>query len=342
METNDGAYVGLLTYNTRSIVLENIEGLLASGLPPHALVVWDNASTDGTDKEISDRFPSIRYIQSKENLGYSGGMNGVVAALDAPYVVLMTADCFATHLSINQLIESLASKPEAAICGGRLIDGRTGLVQSEGKTLTFPLGIGLPIKGDEPADTPAGPPVEVPYVDGAFLGLNVEVFHSLGGFDEQYFAYHEEADLCWRARLQGYRVICDPSASATHLTHASWGPFTERRWQLMERNRIFTNLKNMNCYHATVAILTEIAYGIGLEFLTPILGPRGYTQAYARALIDVWTHLRAIRAKRAAVQKTRLRSDADVLKLHPRIGPRALFKLLNLQRRLFYVRKRDA
>ncbi len=330
------ATVGILTYNTAEMVVRNVESLLNSGIPPEVLVVWDNASTDGTASALASKFPDVRSHESRENLGYAGGMNRLVEVLEGPRVILLTADCYTTRADIERLLKTLAAAEGAALCGARLLDARTGRVQSEGATLTYPLGISLPLHAFESSDAPRGPPSDVPYVGGAFLAIDTAAFRALGGFDERFIAYHEEADLCWRARLAGYRVVCDPRASAVHETYGSWGPFTPRRWRLTERNRILTNLKNLDGPHLGVALLAEVAYAAVLHAASMGIAPKGYLRAYGRALLDLLSRDYAIGEARRRVQGSRRLPDREVLKDHKRLGPRALYRDLNRIRKRFY------
>ncbi|MFQ5909275.1 MAG: glycosyltransferase family 2 protein [Thermoplasmata archaeon] len=332
----DEAHIGLLTYNTRDLVLENLESLIESGVSPEALLVWDNASSDGTAEALAARFPAVRSQVSERNLGYAEGMNRIVEALGGDHVILLTADCFTTQGAIERLRAVLVSDSTIAICGGRLISARTGRIESEGGTISFPLGIAIARNKHQEADLLVTGPTDVAYVDGAFLALNRGAFSQIGGFDSHFFAYHEEVDLCWRARQKGYRVVCDPAAQATHRTYGSFGSLPSQRWRLAERNRIGSNVKNLNPLNLAVAALAEVGYAVVVFLLVPALGPKGYARAYGRALMDVARGRLHLRKARRAVQDARRVSDDTVLASHTRLGPKALFAELNVQRELFY------
>ncbi|MFQ5909217.1 MAG: glycosyltransferase, partial [Thermoplasmata archaeon] len=261
-------------------------------------------------------------------------------SLDADYVVLLTADCFTTKGAIERLLGILESDSTVAICGGRIISARTGRIESEGGTISFPLGIAIARNKHREADLPASQPADVGYVDGALIALNREAFKEIGGFDSNYFAYHEEVDLCWRARQMGFRVVCEPAATALHRTYGSFGKFPVRRWKLAERNRVGSNVKNLERLNLVVALVAEVGYAAAVFLLAPILGPQGYATAYGGALMDVAMGRLHLRETRRAVQDVRRVADDMVLASHARLGPSALLSELNVQRELFYSGER--
>ncbi len=226
--------VGILNSNTRELLLENIGRSLASGIPVRNLVVLDNNSTDGSAGAVKDQYPGVRLVVSPGNLGYAGEMNKIVDLSETELVVLVTG-------RLLHLVAGVGSQTDVAVVGCRAIDNRTGSIQSEGADVTYPLRVPISRNWQKSKDTraPRGF-VDCAYVQGAAMLVDVRKFREIGCFDESYFAYHEEVDLCWRARLRGYRVVATGSAIALHFTFGSFGRFPEFRWLLSERNRIAT------------------------------------------------------------------------------------------------------
>ncbi len=329
--------VGILNYNTRGLVLENLRRCIESDIPADRILVLDNRSSDGSAEAVARSFPEVRTVQSDRNLGYAGGMNRIVDLIDVPVVALVTADCYISRGAIDELVRAIRSGPDIAIAGCRTIDLRTGRIQSEGADVTYPLGIPLSRHWQENGSTPAlrGPEV-VAYVAGSALLVDVKRFRELGGFDDAYFAYHEEVDLCWRARLLGYRVVCVGSARVDHITFGSFGDRPEARWALVERNRIATNIKNLSVFHLAVAFAYEVLYLGAVTVGSSFLGVPSYRTAYWRGLASLPRLLPRLWRERRKIQRSRRRSDAEVLAIHPRRG---LFALADpLRRRLLLLR----
>jgi GT2 family glycosyltransferase len=313
--------VGILNYNTRELLLENIGQSLASGIPAERLVVLDNNSTDGSAEAVRERYPRVRLVVSPGNLGYAGGMNKIVELSGTDLVVLVTADCFVTMNTVQRLVSSVGDRNDIAVVGCRIIDNRTGNIQSEGAAVTYPVGLPLAHNWGKGRDTPAAPGLlECAYVQGAAMLIDVRKFTEIGSFDESYFAYYEEVDLCWRARLRGYRVVALGSAIALHSTYGSFGKFPETRWLLFERNRVATNFKNLDLSNLLVFLLYEALYFIALTVGSSLYRLPAYRGAYYRGLVSLFAMRSSVLRERRRVQRTRKRPDWEVLTLHPKIG----------------------
>lgn len=322
--------IGILNFNTRDHLVENLDGCLRSGVPSDSLLVLDNCSSDGSIQAVNQRHPQVRTLRSDRNVGYAGGMNKIVEALDANWVVLVTADCYITLETINGFLMAMESVANVAVAGCRIIDRRTGRIQSEGGDITYPLGIPLSRSWQEASDpSDPGHLSEVTYIDGAVMAVDRSKFQELGGFDESYFAYQEDVDLCWRARMRGYRVLCTGSAWASHVTSASFGQYTALRWLLSERNRIANNIKNLESPHLVLALLYELLYFGAITVGAVAFRTPGYQRAYYRGLASLLRGLKNVLAERRTVQHARTRRDRDVLAHHPKMGLIQLAKALS-------------
>jgi len=322
--------IGILNYNTRDILLENLDGCLCNGIPADSLLVLDNCSNDGSLEAVNERYPQVRTLRPDRNLGYAGGMNRIVDALDVKWVVLVTADCFITLETVDGFRRAMESAASVAVAGCRIIDRRTGRIQSEGGDITYPLGVPLSRRWQEAPDRRGpGDLSDVTYIDGAVLAVDRSKFLELGGFDESYFAYQEDVDLCWRARLRGYRVVCLGSASASHATSASFRRHTSLRWSLSERNRIANNLKNLELHHLFFALGYEALYFGAITVGAAAFRTPGYLRAYYRGLASLLRSLRNVLAVRTKVQGARTRPDREVLAHHPKMGLVNLAKALS-------------
>jgi GT2 family glycosyltransferase len=328
-------HIGILSYETRDVVLENVANLIRSGIEPEEIAVLDNASLDGTVDALRARFPRVATLQSPTNRGYAGGMNRLVESLTGSHLVLLTADCFTDRESVARVLTALVKTKSLAACGGMIVDGRTGRVQSVGGTIAYPLGMAMHYFQHRRVESAHAGLVEVAYIDGAFFGVNRELFRSLGGFDESYFAYHEEVDFCWRARLHGYSIASLDSARANHRTYASFRD-PQVRWRLSERNRIRTNVKNLEPVNLAASIAMEAAYGPAVVLGSLIFGVSGGAKSYVSAVSDVWKTREGLRMSRRTTQSGRLVPDSEVLRLHERRGLIAVLRHLNRQRRYFY------
>ncbi len=184
-------------------------------------VVWvvDNGSSDESAEHIARACPNVHLIRNSTNLGFAGGNNvGISQALavgEAP-ILLLNNDAFIEETDVIRLLTTLHADEHIGFVGPLLYDAATPdrLLSAGGKS---PLRHHSHIY-DLPVD---GPVRTVVYVPGTVILGKAQVFGGVGLLDENYFFSTEVADLCVRARRQGYLSLIDARARATHALHRS-------------------------------------------------------------------------------------------------------------------------
>lgn len=196
---------------------------------PLAVFVVDNASTDGTAKMVRDRFPWADLEASAENLGFGRANNHAFARTGAPYVLVLNPDTRITADAVRGMRDTLAADPAIGILSPRVVDdqGRDDPNTRRGfPTLwgTFCAVTGLArvlhgrasqrytmgwVRPDQVADVEA--------VSGAAMFCRAEALRATHGFDERFFMYGEDIDLCLRTRAFGWRVLYWPLVTIVHL-----------------------------------------------------------------------------------------------------------------------------
>lgn len=195
-------------------------------------VVVDNASTDGSAAHVFEFAPRVRLVRNAVNVGFGRAVNQAVSASAAPLLLLLNPDCRLTSGAVSALRGVLGAEPTCAVAGPRILDpdgavqgsargdpdiltglfGRTGRLRA---LLPF-----LPVARRnvvvEDAIRSGQRSVVVDWVSGACMLVRRDAFLAAGGFDERYFLYWEDADLCRRLRANGYDVRYVPGAVAVH------------------------------------------------------------------------------------------------------------------------------
>ena len=237
----------IISFNTRDMTIKAIETLLANtdGVSLR-IIVWDNASHDGSASAVAERFPDIEVIAHDENLGFPLANNLVAQRADSEWLLLLNSDT-ETHLgAVEKLLDFARQHPEAGIVGGRTLFGdgtlnatscfnrstlwslfcqATGLARVfSGSVLFNSEGI-----GGWRRDTVR----EVDVVTGCLLLIRTELWNRLGGFNDAYFMYGDDVDLCLRARKLGYRPMMTPDATIVHHGGASAVTRGEKLIQLL-------------------------------------------------------------------------------------------------------------
>jgi N-acetylglucosaminyl-diphospho-decaprenol L-rhamnosyltransferase len=225
----------IVSYNSRDITLDCLASVYAHPPEiPFELILLDNASSDGSAEAIASAYPQVTLIARSENTGFAMGNN--IAALRARgrRILLLNPDTLVFSRSLNALWDFAERCPFRGIWGGRTLFGDLSLNPSScwaqmslwslfcsasGLTWLFPRsGLFNPEAfGDWPRDTER----EVDMVTGCFLMIDRSLWEQLGGFDQTFFMYAEEADLCIRARATGARPAVTPEAEIVHLGGAS-------------------------------------------------------------------------------------------------------------------------
>jgi N-acetylglucosaminyl-diphospho-decaprenol L-rhamnosyltransferase len=218
--------VVIVSYECREPLLAALAAL--GGGREAALAVWvvDNASSDGTVAVVRARYPAVRVIANDRNLGFSVACNQGWHAGRAPLALFLNPDAEAAPAAIAALAERLAGRPDVGVAGPRTRNADGSVQVSTGPDLT-PLGerrqrrlvrgvARREARALAEAEALHSREREVDWVSGACLMARRSVLEGVRGFDEGFFLYEEDADLCLRVRAAGWRVLFTPAAEIRH------------------------------------------------------------------------------------------------------------------------------
>ena len=221
----------VVNYNAGGALAGCVASVLAQQPPPE-LVVVDNASTDDSLDGLRRAHPGVRVVDSGGNIGYARAANLGIAATAAPVVAVLNPDTVLAPGTGAALAARFAADPALAAAGPRLCnpDGSVypsarrvpGLVDAVGHGLLFFVWTENPFTARY-RETGADPdrPRDVDWISGAAMWLRRAALDDVGGWDERYFMYVEDVDLCWRLRRAGWRVAYEPAGTVTHLLGVS-------------------------------------------------------------------------------------------------------------------------
>lgn len=220
----------VVTYNSARLVDPLLSALARELAPLNAEVVLvDNASHDGTVDAVRRRHPWVRLVQSEHNLGFAAGNNLAARHARGRMLLMLNPDALPEPGAIASGLQAMEEHPEVGLAGGRLLDehGATqpsarmfpGLLQEfivlSGLAARFPRSRLFGAFDRTWADP--GQAATVDWVPGAFAFMPRDLFESLGGFDERFFLYYEEVDLCRRIRERGLQVRYWPELRVHHI-----------------------------------------------------------------------------------------------------------------------------
>ncbi len=222
--------VVIVSFNTRDLLRECLDTLYRNdgGLRLQVIVV-DNDSADGSADMVAAEYPAIDLIRSPVNLGFGPANNRGFDVATGRYVVLLNSDAFVDAATLRASYEHMERHPDTGLASGRLV-GRDGSWQPSARMFPSLLNEFLSLSGlsarypdsrlfGRGDRTWADPdePAEVDWVPGAYSIVRSSLLDRLGGFDERFFLYFEEVDLCRRIKAQGYRLDYVPDVRVVHI-----------------------------------------------------------------------------------------------------------------------------
>lgn len=233
-ETEDVTVI-IVSYNTSALTLKAIETLYANaGDVRMRVIVWDNASADGSADAVAHAFPQVDLIRCEDNLGFAVANNKAAELVRSDWMLLLNPDTETYPGAIEALLRFAKAHPEAGIVGGRTVfpDGSLNPASCWNRMTPWSLFAGAfglsRLFRQSSLFNPEGlggwqrdSVREVDIVVGCFFMIPTQLWRKLGGFDAKYFMYGEEADLCLRAGQAGYRPMITPAAQIMHLVGAS-------------------------------------------------------------------------------------------------------------------------
>ena len=268
----DGVAVVVVNYESGPALDRCVEGLAAE--PTGEVVVVDNGSVDGSGDEVRRRFPEVEVLEPGRNLGYGAAANRGVASTVAPCVLVCNPDLEVRPGAVERLAGALDAHPGWALVGPQI---RTTSGERYPSARRFPslvdaaghglLGIFAPrnrftrsYQQDHLGDPLAGD-TAVDWVSGACFLVRRSAFEQVGGFDEAYFMYLEDVDLCCRLGAAGWQVGYVPSAEVTHLQGVSTDRHPYR--MILEHHRSLLRFAVRSSDGWRRALLPLVVLGIG-------------------------------------------------------------------------------
>jgi GT2 family glycosyltransferase len=218
----------IVSYNSRVDLESCLQSLTSS--PPaidHEILVVDNASTDGTPSYVRERWPGIRLLESRNNIGFAGANNLGIRQTVGDLVLLLNPDTIVPPRAIDTLVQALDRSPAVAVVGPRIVDAHGRPELSFGAMISpfAELRQKVLVRGND-RGVPWIPTLvdrmtrrarDVDWVSGACLLIRRRDLEAVGLLDERFFMYTEDVDLCARVRAAGRTILFTPDAEIVHL-----------------------------------------------------------------------------------------------------------------------------
>jgi GT2 family glycosyltransferase len=221
----------IVSYNSRQYLYDCLASIERE--PCEQVTVVDNLSSDGSVEMVKQHFPWVRLILSKKNDGYGAAANLAIAQCPTEYILLLNPDTVLQRGVLQALSDHLDRYPQAAVVGPQLVNPNETCQVScfefpapletlkKETNLSHPVWRSSKHHSAEFLDAPMQMTQTVPWVLGAAMAIRRTAFNAVGGFDESFFMYYEEVDLCYRLERAGWKIQYAPGTVIMHVGGAS-------------------------------------------------------------------------------------------------------------------------
>ena len=302
--------VVILNWNGEKLLEQFLPSIVNFSAEQADIYLADNASSDNSVSYIKEHFPAVKIIENATNGGYAKGYNDALQSIKADIYCLINSDVEVTENWLSPITEVFHKEENTAIIQPKLLDFKDktkfeyagaggGFIDLYG----YPYCRGRVFNRLETDEGQFDDITEIFWASGACFFIRSEVYHKLGGFDEDYFAHQEEVDLCWRVQNEGYDVKYVGTSTIFHVGGATLQESNPQKTFLNFRNSLLNVIKNVpKQWFLFVVFSRLILDGVaGIKFLLE-LRPI-HTWAILRAHLSLYKNFFKFLKKRRKLQK---------------------------------------
>lgn len=309
------ASIIIVNYNGKEVIGDCLKWVGRQTFEDYEVIVVDNGSTDGSGDTAARILEGpvfagkASFLPLTENLGFPGGNLAGLNRARGVYIVLLNNDTEPDPDWLNELVAAADAHPAAGIFASKLVDWKTGRIDSAGDGYTttlkgFKRGEGEVDKGQYDRQG---------FIFGACAGAALyrrEMLDRIGFLDEDFFLIHEDTDLNLRAHLAGWKVLYVPRAVVRHKVRSSIGAMSQKAVYYTLRNSELTRLKNIPL-PVFLLYFPEFILGTITEFIYFAV-KHGHLRLYLKAKADALAMAPRMLKKRKEIAKTRKASNRQI------------------------------
>jgi len=244
--------VVILNWNGKKYLHKFLPSVLENNSSIAEIILADNASTDDSVSFVKKNYPTVTVIVNNKNGGFSQGYNDALKKVSAEYYVLLNSDVEVTANWINPIIDLMEKDKSIAACQPKILDYNNksnfeyaGAAGGFIDSLGYPYCRGRIFNNIEQDTQQYNDVIDIFWATGACMFVRSDIYHQLGGLDEDFFAHMEEIDLCWRMQNVGYRIIACPSSIVYHVGGGTLSKLNPQKTFLNFRNNLLLLSKNL-------------------------------------------------------------------------------------------------
>ena len=277
--------VVIVSYNSEKFIRDCLDSVTAQDVPfQYRIIVVDNASNDNTVSIIRNSFPECECIVNRENNGFAAANNQALNYSNAKFIFFLNPDTRLHKNALTNLVHFLESNREAGIVGPKIFNA-DGSLQRTG--VTFPslwnlfveiifLDLLLPYSNvfgrHKKLYLDPDRVNEVDYLQGSCLLTKRDTLNVVGNFDESFFMYFEETDLCYRVKTNRYKVFYTPDAEITHYGGGGLSYYDKQRLLLFHKSYLVFVEKHYTRFHKAIFVLLLLIRALVRSFVLTLTG----------------------------------------------------------------------
>ncbi len=272
-------------YNGKHFMDPCMAALAAQTCQDFEVLVIDNASSDGSVEFIREQYPGTRLLVMESNLGFSGAVNVGIREAKTPYVLLLNNDTKVDKDFIGEMIRAIEKSDKIFSVSSKMIQMYHPDYIDDAGDLYCVIGWAFQRGTSFSVEQYTKPCAVFSACAGAAI-YRREVFEEIGYFDESHFAYLEDIDVGYRARIAGYRNMYCPTAIVEHVGSGTSGSkYNSFKVKLAARNSVYVNYKNMPLAQKIVnALPLALGWFVKYRFFVK----RGFGEDYMAGLKEGW------------------------------------------------------
>lgn len=300
----------ILNWNGKHFLEKFLPTLLANCNEDSEVVIVDNASSDDSVAFLAENYPQLRVIINEENYGFAKGYNVGLRQIEAKYYCLLNSDIEVTPHWTEPVIAQMEANEQIAAVQPKLLSYHNrkqfeyagaagGFLDKYG----YPFCRGRFFDVLEEDNGQYDSNIQIFWASGAALFVRSEIFHKLGGLDDDFFAHMEEIDFCWRINNAGYKIMCNHQSVVYHIGGGTLPKDNSFKTYLNYRNDLFLLLKNLPKRRLFITFFIRFFLDILAAFVFLLQGHKKDFTAVFRAMREFWKGAKAMKQKRGQISE---------------------------------------
>jgi GT2 family glycosyltransferase len=302
----------IVNWNGAQYLPRCLEAVYAQTFRDYEVIVVDNASTDASVVGLEERWPGVQVVRLDENIGFAPANNLGARLACGDWLALLNNDAFPAPGWLETILQAASTSPQFSFFSSCIIQATDNDRIDGTGDVYHASGLAWHRDYNQPAARAHKAPGEVFSPCAAAAVYNRQQFLELGGFNEDFVSHHEDVDLGFRLRLQGFRCLYVPQAIVEHIGSASYGRESDRTIYSVHRNLVWSYFINMPGSlvwrylpsHLAATLIFVIYYSL-----------RGQARPIWKAKLDALRGLPSALRRRRVIQKRRKIPPDEIRKI---------------------------